>query len=116
MCVCGHHFDQTGHQPGVVANSACGQLNREEKNTLSPFAPENLISRFSLGFPIPRQPAHSPLLSLNLVLWVTSLLPPALRFDFHQNRQAPSGQSRVYLSRNNIPMASTTELPPAHGH
>ena len=28
-CVCGHHFQQTGHQPGMVANPACSQLNRE---------------------------------------------------------------------------------------
>ena len=29
LCVCGHHFQQTGHQQGMVANSARGQLNRE---------------------------------------------------------------------------------------
>ena len=30
LCVCGHHFQQTGHEPGImVANPACGQLNRE---------------------------------------------------------------------------------------
>ena len=28
-CVCDHHFQQTGHQPGMVDNPACGQLNRE---------------------------------------------------------------------------------------
>ena len=27
--VCGHHFQQTGHQAGVVANPACGQLKRQ---------------------------------------------------------------------------------------
>ena len=27
--LCGHHFQQTGHQPGMVANPARGQLNRE---------------------------------------------------------------------------------------
>jgi len=29
VCACGHHFQQIGHQLGVVANRACGQLNRE---------------------------------------------------------------------------------------
>ena len=28
-CVCGHDFQQTGHQPGMVANPSCGQPNRE---------------------------------------------------------------------------------------
>ena len=32
-------------QPGKVANPARGQLNREKKISLSPYAPENLISR-----------------------------------------------------------------------
>ena len=27
--MCGHQFQQTGHQPGMVANPASGQLNRE---------------------------------------------------------------------------------------
>ena len=25
QCVCGHHFQQTGHQPGMVTNPACEQ-------------------------------------------------------------------------------------------
>ena len=30
--VCDHQvFQTTGHQPGVVANAACSQLNREKK-------------------------------------------------------------------------------------
>ena len=28
--------------------------------SLSPFAPENLVSRDGFGRPVPRQPAHSP--------------------------------------------------------
>ena len=35
VCVCGHHFQQTGHQPGMVGNPARGQLNRE--NGIFPF-------------------------------------------------------------------------------
>ena len=54
-------------QPGKVANPARGQLNREMDISLSPFAPENLVSRHGFGSPVPRQPAHS-ILRLNLVL------------------------------------------------
>ena len=47
-------------QPGKVANSARGQLYRE--NECFPirvlFAPENLVSRDGSGSPVPRQPAH----------------------------------------------------------
>ena len=46
-------------QPGKVANSARGQLNREnEYFPVFPFVPENLVSRDRFGSPIPRQPAH----------------------------------------------------------
>ena len=43
-----------------VTNPACGQLNRENVFSLSPFVPENLVSRDRSGRPVPRQPAHSP--------------------------------------------------------
>ena len=42
-------------QPGKVANPARGQLNRDP---LSAFVPENLVSRDGFGSPVPRQPAH----------------------------------------------------------
>ena len=45
-------------QPGKVANTACGQLNRENNISLSAFASENLVSRDAFGSPVPRQPAH----------------------------------------------------------
>ena len=45
-------------QPGKVANPARGQLNRENEFSLSPFAPENLVSRDGFGSPVPRHPAH----------------------------------------------------------
>ena len=41
-----------------VANSARGQLNREMSIPLSPYAPENLVSRYGFSRPVPRQPAH----------------------------------------------------------
>ena len=65
MYVCMVITDSKGKdQPGKVANPARGQLNRgnellEEMNYfLSPFAPENLVSRDGFGCPVPRQPAH----------------------------------------------------------
>ena len=45
-------------QPGKVANPARGQLNRENNIPLSPCVPENLVSRYGFGSPVPRQPAH----------------------------------------------------------
>ena len=45
-------------QPSKVANPARGQLNREMNISLSPFAPENLVSRDGFGSSVPRQPAH----------------------------------------------------------
>ena len=45
-------------QPGKVANPARGQLNREISIPLSPYVPENLVSRNGFGSPVPRQPAH----------------------------------------------------------
>ena len=45
-------------QPGKVANTARGQLNRENNIPLSPCVPENLVSRDRFSRPVPRQPAH----------------------------------------------------------
>ena len=68
-------------QPGKVANPAC--LWSAEKGNyffLSPFAPENLVSRDGFGSPVPRQSRVSLLiftLRLNLVL--TYGIPPEFR-------------------------------------
>ena len=44
-------------QPGKVANpTRSQQLNRKMNICLSPFAPENLVSRDGFGCPVPRQP------------------------------------------------------------
>ena len=44
--------------PGKVANPARGQLNRENNIPLSPYVPENLVSRDDISLPVSRQPAH----------------------------------------------------------
>ena len=47
-------------QPGKVANPARGQLAKENENiiSLSPFTPDNLVSRDGFGSPVSRKPAH----------------------------------------------------------
>ena len=45
-------------QPGKVADPARGQLNKENKFPLSPYAPEDLVSRDGFSRPVRRQPAH----------------------------------------------------------
>ena len=45
-------------QLGKVANSARGQLNKENNIPLSPCVPQNLVSRDGFSRPVPHQPAH----------------------------------------------------------
>ena len=45
-------------QPGKVANPARGQLNRKINIPLSPYVPENLVSRDRFSRLVPRQPAR----------------------------------------------------------
>ena len=46
---------------GKIANPARDQLkNGKIDISLSPYAPENLVSRDRFDRPVPRQPAHSP--------------------------------------------------------
>ena len=54
----GHTYRKSKDQPGKVANPARGQLNRENEFSMSPFAPENLVTRDGFGSPVPRQSAH----------------------------------------------------------
>ena len=72
------------------------KLNRKINISLSPFAPENLISRDGLGSPVPRQPAH-----LHTQAKPGSYLRESSRFPrrrpfIYLNRHTPSGQARIY--------------------
>ena len=60
-----HIKQQSMDRPGKVANPDRGQLKTSEKNNifLSPFAPENVVSRDGFGRLVPSQPANSPHLS-----------------------------------------------------
>ena len=65
--------------------------------SLSPFAPENLISRDGFGSPVPRQPAHLHTQAESGALTFTGFLPiSAAASIIYLNRHTPSGQSRVY--------------------
>ena len=48
----------------MVGNPARGHLNRKHVVSLSPLAPENLVSRDRFGRPVPRKPAHSPCMAI----------------------------------------------------
>ena len=54
----GHTYSKSKDQPGKVANPTRRQLNRENEDSLPPFAPENLVSRDGFGSLVPRQTAH----------------------------------------------------------
>ena len=57
MYVWSSHIAEYG-STGKVTNLARGQLNRENSIPLSPYVPENLVSRDGFSRPVPRQPAH----------------------------------------------------------
>ena len=66
--------------------------------SLSAFVPENLVSRDGFGSPVPRQPAHlHTQAESGAYLWDSSRVPRRRPFIYCiQNRNTPSGQSRVY--------------------
>ena len=64
--------------------------------SLSPFAPENLVSRDGFGSPVPRQPAHLHTQAESGAYVRDSSRVPRRRPFIYLNRHTPSGQSRVY--------------------
>ena len=108
VCMYGHHVKQSMDHPGIVVNSSCGQLNRETECSLSPFAPENLVSRdgFSAGSSricliIPHITKAEPGAYSRAWLSVTASI---------HTINPPSGQSRVpsgHVKINCVPMAFT---------
>ena len=63
---------------------------------LSPFAPENLVSRDGFGSPVPRQPAHLHAQAESGAYLRYSSRVPWRRPYIYLNHHTPSGQSRVY--------------------
>ena len=83
--------------------------------SLSPFAPENLVSRDGFGSPVPRQPAH---LHTQAESGAYLRDPPEFRGGVHLFIQTAIGHraSPAFIgSRNCVPMAFTAESPPAQG-
>ena len=56
----GQHIQQSRNQLDRATNPTGGQLNKDFFFPLSPFAPENSVSRDGFGRPVPCKPAHSP--------------------------------------------------------
>ena len=102
-------------QPGKVVNPARGKLNRENDTSLSPFAPENLVSETGSALPS-RVSLLISILRVNLVL--TYGIPPEFRGGVHllistakRNRVSPE----FIGSYNCVPTTFTAESPPAQG-
>ena len=95
----GHHIithSKTKDQPGK-AIPARFQLNREnEYISLSPSAPENLVSQDGYGSPVPRQPAHLRTRAQSGAYLRDSSRVPRRRLFIHLNRHTPSDQSQVH--------------------
>ena len=84
--------------------------------SLSPFAPENLVSRDGFGSPVPRQPAHLHAQAESGAYGI----PPEFRGGVHiftpfktviRHRVSPE----FIGPRSCVPMAFTAESPPAQG-
>ena len=65
-------------------------------NSLSPFAPEKLVSRGGFGSPVPRQPVRLHNQAESAAYIRGSPRVPRRRLFIYLNRYTPSGQSRVY--------------------
>ena len=89
-------YRKSKDQPGKVANPVRGQLTGKMNISLSPFAPENLISRNGFGIPVPRQPSHLHTQAGSGAYLRDSSRFPRRRLFIYLNRNTPSGQSRVY--------------------
>ena len=65
--------------------------------SLSPFAPENLVSQDGFGNPVPHQPAHLHTQAESCAYLRDSSRVPRVRRSFiYLNYHTPSGQSQVY--------------------
>ena len=113
--LCGQHFQQSMDQSAMAANPVCGQLKRKHVFSLTPFAPENVISR-ETGSAFP---SRVSLLILHTQAESGAYSRDSSRFP-QRLSSIPStaiieGQSRVIGSRNRVPVTFSAESPPAHG-
>ena len=111
VCVCGHHFQQTGHRPGMVANPARGQLNRKKSSFPCPRSRLRVWSR-ELSSAVPSR--VSPLIlhyRAECGAYIRDSTPP-FRFPLLFPLEPPCATGIVpSLSDHTItlPMAFTTE-------
>ena len=84
VCVCGHHFQQTGYQTDMVVNPARGQLNRKIKNLCPSLRLRVLVWRVKFGCSVPpsARSFSSPRLNLVLTYGIQPHL-TAFRYGFH---------------------------------
>ena len=103
------------YQPGKVGNPARGQLNKKNDISLSPFAPENWISRDGFDSPVPRQPAHLHIQAEPGAYFYGILLPCSAAASIYLFKTAIRHRvSPEFIgSRNCVPTAFTAEIPPA---
>ena len=106
-------YSKSKDQPGKVANPARGELNMEMDTSLSPFAPENLVSRDEFGSPVPRQPAHLHTSAESGPYSQDSSRFPQRRpfITAIRHRVSPD----FFGSRKYVPVAFAAESPPAQG-
>ena len=101
--------------PILLMVSSKGKVN----NSLSPFAPENLVSRNGFGSVVPsRVSLLVSILGLNLVLtyYGDSSRVPRRRLYIYFYNHTPSYQTRVYrVKQLRTDDVTTTESPPAQG-
>ena len=95
--------------PILLVVSRTGKMNI----SLSPFAPENMVSRNGFANPVPRQPAHLHTQAESGAYLRDSSRVPRRRPFIYLNRHTPSGQSRVY--RVTQLRTDGAESPPAQG-
>ena len=109
-CMYGQHFQQSMDQPGMVANPVRGELNSENNFSLSLFALEKLASRDRFGRPVPRQP---PQVESGAYSRDSSRLTRRCPHIYTTNRHRVSPE--FIGARSCVPIAFTTESPPAQG-
>ena len=96
ICVCRTHIARVWinwvRLPILLVVSLTGKMSI----SLSPFAPENLVSRDGFGRSVPRQPAHLHTQAESGACLRDSSRVPRRHPFIYLNRHTLSGQSRVY--------------------
>ena len=79
------NFQQIMDQPGkkVVKIARRGELKKKSVSSLSSFVPENLVSRYRFGRPVPRQHVGSPRSGSIWCSLTTEGCSPTFRGDVH---------------------------------